>query len=227
VFGDADVDKVAQELVDFKLRNAGQICISPSRFYVHDSVYDRFVARTREAVGRVQIGDGLDDSTDVGPLINRQRLDAVSAMVDSARTAGASVLQGGRPPPNLGSGYFYEPTVLENVPDTAAVMQEEPFGPLIPISRFARFDDVMERANGLEFGLANYVFTRSLSTAHAAVAELQSGMVAVNNTAVATVEGPFGGVKQSGFGSEGGSLGIQEYLVPKFARIALPEHPGT
>lgn len=221
VFADADIDRVAQELVDFKFRNAGQICISPSRFYVHDAVYDRFMARTREAIGRLRLGNGLEDSTDVGPLINRRRLESVAASVASALQAGATLVSGGKPPAGFDRGYFYEPTLLDQVPDTAPLMQVEPFGPLIPASRFSDFDEVMERANGLEFGLANYVFTQSLSTAHAAIAELQSGMVAVNNTAVATVEGPFGGVKQSGFGSEGGSLGIHEYLVTKFAKIAL------
>ena len=221
VFADADIDKVAQELVDFKFRNAGQICISPSRFYIHDSVYDRFMARTREVIGHLRLGNGLEASTDVGPLINRRRLEAVSASVESALGAGAKLVTGGKTPAGLGQGYFYEPTLLDQVPDTAALMQVEPFGPVIPASRFSDFDEVMERANGLEFGLANYVFTRSLATAHAAIAGLQSGMVAVNNTAVATVEGPFGGVKQSGFGSEGGSQGIHEYLVTKFAKIAL------
>jgi succinate-semialdehyde dehydrogenase/glutarate-semialdehyde dehydrogenase len=221
VFADADIDKFARDLVDFKFRNAGQICISPSRFYVHDSVYDRFIERAREAMELLRLGNGMEDQTDVGPLINRRRLDAVSASVQSALQSGATLLAGGKRPAALDRGYFFEPTLLGEVPDTAPVMQVEPFGPLIPASRFSDFDEVMERANSLEFGLANYVFTQSLSTAHAAIAGLQSGMVAVNNTAVATVEGPFGGVKQSGFGSEGGSLGIHEYQVTKFAKIAL------
>lgn len=221
VFADADIDKFARDLVDFKFRNAGQICISPSRFYVHDSVYDHFISRTREAMGLLRLGNGLEDQTDVGPLINRRRLEAVSTLIESALQSGATLIAGGKQPAAFDRGYFFEPTLLGEVPDGAALMRVEPFGPVIPASRFSDFDEVMERANSLEFGLANYVFTQSLATAHAAIAGLQSGMVAVNNTAVATVEAPFGGVKQSGFGSEGGSLGLHEYLVTKFAKIAL------
>ena len=221
VFEDADVNRAAEELIDFKFRNAGQICISPSRFYIHEDVLDRFLQKAGERVAGLRLGSGLEDSTDVGPLINRRRWEAVDRAVAGSVSAGASLLAGGRRPPDLNRGHFFEPTILTDVPDTAPVMRDEPFGPIVPINAFRRFDDVIDRANALEYGLSNYVYTQSLSTAHAAVAGLQSGMVAVNNATVATVEAPFGGVKQSGFGSEGGSMGIDEYLVPKFSKICL------
>jgi succinate-semialdehyde dehydrogenase/glutarate-semialdehyde dehydrogenase len=221
VFEDADVDLAARDLIDFKFRNAGQICISPSRFYVHAAVCDRFVEQARAAVAKLRLGNGLEPSTDVGPLINRRRWDAVDRAVAASVSAGATLTTGGHRPPDLNQGHFFEPTILRDVPETACVMQDEPFGPIVPINTFESFDDVMDRANALEYGLSNYVYTQSLSRAHAAIAGLQSGMIAVNNAAVATVEGPFGGVKQSGFGSEGGSTGIDEYLVPKFAKITL------
>jgi succinate-semialdehyde dehydrogenase / glutarate-semialdehyde dehydrogenase len=221
VFADADVDRAARELIAFKFRNAGQICISPSRFFVHESVYKRFVDSALDIVKALRLGDGLDETTDVGPLINRGRRDAIENMVDASTSFGSRVLAGGQRPPNLNRGYFYEPTILVDTPDDAKIMREEPFGPVVPISRFKGFDEVITRANNVRYGLANYLYTGSLRTAHEAVALLESGMIAVNNAAVATIEAPFGGIKQSGFGTEGGSMGIEEYLVPKFTRLEL------
>jgi succinate-semialdehyde dehydrogenase/glutarate-semialdehyde dehydrogenase len=221
VFADADVDRAARELVAFKFRNAGQICISPSRFFIHESVYNRFVDGALGIVKALKLGNGLDEATDVGPLINRRRRDAVEKLIGDTVSTGSQVLAGGQRPSHLNRGYFYEPTILTELPDDAKIMHEEPFGPVLPVSRFSEFEEVIERANNVRFGLANYLYTGSLRTAHEAVATLESGMVAVNNATVATVEAPFGGVKQSGFGSEGGSIGIDEYLVPKFSRIEL------
>jgi succinate-semialdehyde dehydrogenase / glutarate-semialdehyde dehydrogenase len=221
VFADADLDKAVGDLVSFKFRNAGQICISPSRFFVHDSLHDRFLVKTKSAIEALRLGNGLDEATDIGPLINRRRLEAIEGLVATSRDSGARVVSGGRRPKEPNRGYFFEPTLLAEVPEAAQIMSQEPFGPIIPLNRFDSTDDVLARANALPFGLANYVYTCSLSTAHDAISRLESGMVGVNNAAVATVEAPFGGVKQSGFGSEGGSMGIGEYLVPKFSKLNL------
>lgn len=223
VFDDANVERAARELAAFKFRNAGQICISPSRFFVHERAYARFVDTVLATVNALKLGDGLDETNDVGPLVNRRRRDAVERMVEQARATGSRVLAGGRRPPHLNRGYFYEPTILAEVTDDAEIMREEPFGPLLPVCSFAGFDEVIARANNVRYGLASYVYTGSLDTAYNSIAALESGMIAVNNSTVATVEAPFGGVKQSGFGSEGGSIGIDEYLVAKFSRIDFPD----
>ena len=199
VFEDADVDEAVSSLIAFKFRNAGQICISPSRFFIQDRVYDQFVSKAATAVRGLRVGDGFDEATDVGPLINRRRWEAVQSLTHSAAAAGGEVLAGGMRPSGLNRGHYFAPTLIAHVPDNTPVMSDEPFGPIIPLNRFATSEDVIARANTLEYGLANYVYTRSLATAHRAVRGLQSGMIAVNNTTLATVEAPFGGVKQSGF----------------------------
>jgi len=163
----------------------------------------------------------LHEGITVGPLANRRGLDHAKALVDDAKRRGACVLAGGGPPPDSNRGYFFEPTVLGNVPDDARVMTEEPFVPVAPIAGFTEFDDVIARANNVPFGLAGYVFTNSLRRAILASEALEVGMVGVNEMLLATAEAPFGGVKESGMGREGGMLGIKDYLEPKYVKYRL------
>ncbi len=214
VFDDSDPDKVADFIGAFKFRNAGQVCISPTRFYVQEGAYKRFVARFTEYANAINLGDGLAQGVTMGPLANPRRLEAMDAFVGDARARGAKIATGGRRRGN--QGYFYEPTVITDVPDDAQVMTQEPFGPLAPIVTFKTFDEVVERANSLPFGLAAYAFTSSNAQAAAIGDAIESGMVGVNSVAISTPETPFGGVKESGHGSEGGIEGLSAYLVTKF-----------
>jgi succinate-semialdehyde dehydrogenase/glutarate-semialdehyde dehydrogenase len=214
VFGDADPEKTAETIAAFKYRNAGQVCISPTRFYVQEGVYDRFLKRFTEYAEGLTLGDGLDSSTTMGPLANPRRLDAMEAIVNDAKTRGGKIVTGGKRRGN--QGYFFEPTVITDVPDDSKVMTEEPFGPVAPIVRFKTFDEVVERANSLPFGLASYAFTTSSTTATMIGDALQSGMVGVNSVAISTPETPFGGIKESGYGSEGGIEGLEAYTNRKF-----------
>ena len=213
VFDDVDVDDVAQKSVGAKFRNSGQICIAPTRFFVHEAVYERFVERFCEIAGRLQVGDGMQEGTQMGPLANKRRLEAMEAMVADAEQRGARVALGGK---RLGErGYFFAPTVLADVPDDARVMTDEPFGPIAPIVPFSRFDEVINRANSLPLGLAAYAFAKSGDTARALAAALEAGMVGINHFIVSQPEMPFGGVKESGYGSESGVEGLEAYLTPK------------
>ncbi|MEO5696386.1 MAG: NAD-dependent succinate-semialdehyde dehydrogenase [Burkholderiaceae bacterium] len=214
VFGDADVDAAVKQLAAAKFRNAGQVCVSPTRFLVHESVYQRFVDGFVKAAGALKVGDGMDPATRMGPLANSRRIEAVQMFVDDAVSNGAKLLAGGK---RIGSqGYFFEPTVLGNVPLSARIMNEEPFGPIAPIVQFGSFDEVVAEANRLPFGLAAYAYTRSLKTAAAIGSAFESGMVSINHLGLALPEVPFGGVKDSGYGSEGGSEAIEAYLNTKF-----------
>jgi succinate-semialdehyde dehydrogenase / glutarate-semialdehyde dehydrogenase len=220
VLDDADLDRAVELCVAAKFRNAGQVCISPSRFYVAQSIVDEFARRFAEAARALRIGWGMNPEVQVGPLSNERRLDAVERIVHDALTKGAQLRTGGRRPDDL-PGYFYEPTVLAEVTTEMEVMQTEPFGPLAPIMSIDDDEDGITRANALEYGLAAYVFTRDVARAFEVSERLETGMVGVNNLIIATPEAPFGGVKQSGFGREGGSEGIDEYSVPKYVNIAL------
>lgn len=214
VFNDANPEKAADTIAAFKYRNAGQVCISPTRFYVQEDVYKPFLARFLENANGIKLGDGLAAGTTMGPLANPRRLDAMDTFVADAVERGAKIETGGRRRGN--EGFFYEPTVLTNVPDDSMIMTQEPFGPLAPIVTFKTFDEVVARANSLEFGLAAYSFTSSAATATAIGDAIQSGMIGINSTAISTPETPFGGVKESGHGSEGGIEGLQAYLNVKF-----------
>src|SRR5471032_3138263 len=214
VFGDADPEKTADTIAAFKYRNAGQVCISPTRFYVQEDVYGRFLKRFTEYASGLKIGDGLEKGITLGPLANSRRIDAMDSFVADAKARGGKIQAGGKRRGN--QGYFYEPTVITDVPDDSNIMTQEPFGPLAPVVTFKTFDEVVERANSLEFGLAAYAFTTSSSTAAAIGDALESGMVGVNSIAISTPETPFGGVKESGHGSEGGIEGLGAYLVTKF-----------
>lgn len=214
VFDDADLDQAVQSMVAFKYRNAGQVCIAPTRFYVHESIHDRFVDSFAEAARAIRIGDGLDPETRMGPLANPRRVAAMDALVADALDQGAMLRAGGQRGHNR--GFFFEPTVLANVPATARAMNEEPFGPLAITAPFSTFDEAIEQANRLPYGLAAYAFTRSTKTASMLGEALETGMLGLNNSFISMPETPFGGVKQSGYGSEGGTEGMDAYLTTKF-----------
>jgi succinate-semialdehyde dehydrogenase / glutarate-semialdehyde dehydrogenase len=214
VFGDADPEKAADTIAAFKYRNAGQVCISPTRFYVQEDVYKKFLNRFTEYAKAIKVGDGLEKGITMGPMANARRIDAMEGFVADAKSRGGKIATGGARRGN--QGYFYEPTVITDVPDDSKVMTQEPFGPLAPVVTFKTFDEVVERANSLEFGLAAYAFTSSNATAAAIGDAIESGMVGINSIAVSTPETPFGGVKESGHGSEGGIEGLGAYLNTKF-----------
>ena len=219
VFDDADAKSAAEVCAATKFRNCGQVCISPTRFYVHENNYEQF-SETFSAIAKsIKLGPGLDSQTQMGPMANPRGLETVERMVADAVNKGAEVLAGGHRPREFNAGYYYEPTVLGRVPDTAEIMTEEPFGPVAPLTTFSDYDDVMTRANSLPFGLAGYVFTRDVGTATRAAEDLEVGMLGINEMLLATAEAPFGGVKESGMGREGGSLGIHDYLEPKYIKM--------
>jgi succinate-semialdehyde dehydrogenase/glutarate-semialdehyde dehydrogenase len=214
VFEDADVDKAVKLLIGAKFRNAGQVCVSPTRFLVHEKIYDQFVDGFVAAAKAVKVGSGMEKDTFMGPLANPRRVDAMQDFVADAVSKGATLRTGGKRIGNKGN--FFEPTVLTDVPMEAKIMTEEPFGPIAPIARFGSFDEVVEEANRLPYGLAAYAYTKSAKTAGAIGAAFESGMVSINHHGLALPEVPFGGVKDSGFGSEGGSEAIEAYLNTKF-----------
>lgn len=221
VFDDFDPVAAAETCATTKFRNCGQVCISPTRFYVHENSYDAFSNRFAEVAKGLKIGRGMDDGVQVGPMANRRGLETIQKMTQDALDRGAELLAGGKAPADQNKGYFMEPTVLGRVPDDAMVMTEEPFGPIAPITTFRDYDEVMDRANALPFGLAGYVFSNNLATATRAYEDLEVGMCGVNEMLLATAEAPFGGIKESGMGREGGSLGIHDYLDPKYVKIKL------
>jgi succinate-semialdehyde dehydrogenase/glutarate-semialdehyde dehydrogenase len=214
VFADADPEKTADTIAAFKYRNAGQVCISPTRFYVQEGVYDRFLKRFTEYADNVKLGDGLEKGTTMGPLANPRRLDAMEAIVQDVKNRGGRIAAGGKRHGNQGN--FFAPTVVVEVPDDSRIMTEEPFGPVAPIVPFKTFDEVVERANSLPFGLAAYAFTTNAQTATMIGDAIQSGMVGVNSVAISTPETPFGGIKESGYGQEGGIEGLEAYTNRKF-----------
>lgn len=221
VFNDTDAEAAARTCAATKFRNCGQVCISPSRFYVHEDVYDVFAKTFAEVAKGLIVGRGLDEGIQMGPMANARGLATAKAMIADAQERGAELLAGGSTPDGMDKGYFLQPTVLGRVPDDAKIMVEEPFAPVAPITTFKETDEVLERANSLPFGLAGYVFTSSLKTAHVASEALECGMVGVNEMLLATAEAPFGGIKESGMGREGGSLGIMDYLEPKYIKMKL------
>ena len=214
IFDDVDPAKVVSMIGPFKYRNAGQVCISPTRFYVHEAVHDKFLAGFLEYTKNLKVGDGLDAATKMGPMANPRRIDAMETFVADAAKQGAKVETGGK---RIGNqGYFFEPTVMTDVPDTARAMTEEPFGPVALFQRFSSFDDVMSRANKLPFGLASYAFAKSAKTVADISAHIDSGMISINHIGLAQPETPFGGIKDSGYGHEGGIEGLDAYLATKF-----------
>ncbi|MBW7922633.1 MAG: NAD-dependent succinate-semialdehyde dehydrogenase [Rubellimicrobium sp.] len=221
VHADADPVAAARKLATTKFRNCGQVCISPSRFYVHRSVLAPFEETFADVARGLVVGDGLDPAVTTGPMIRARAVEGALSLIEDARERGARLLEGGGRPAHLNQGHFLEPTVLADVPDDARIMREEPFAPVAPIAGWDDLDQVIARANSTEFGLAAYVFTDNAALAQRTADALDAGMVGINETLLATAEAPFGGIRQSGFGREGGSLGILDYLVAKYIRHRL------
>lgn len=213
VFDDADVDVASKLLAGAKYRNAGQVCVSPTRFLVQEGVYNKFVENFVAQSKALKVGDGLESGTQMGPLANPRRIGAMEGFIADAVQHGGKVQTGGKRIGNKGN--FFEPTVLTDVPLDAKVQNDEPFGPLAIISPFKTFDDVVTEANRLPFGLASYAYTRSAKTANLIAAEVEAGMMSINHHGLALPEIPFGGIKDSGYGSEGGSEALEGYLNTK------------
>lgn len=216
---DADVDAAAAQCAMFKFRNAGQVCIAPNRFYVHEAVARRFTEGMVAAAKALVLGDSQDTATTMGPLTLASQRDRVEALCDETVADGARCLAGGRRPASRNKGFFFEPTVLTDVPDGARIMREEPFGPLAPIATFRDLDDGTERANSTPYGLAAYAFTGSQKKAEALSRGLQAGMVGINTFMIAHAEAPFGGINHSGMGREGGRQAILDYTNVKLTHF--------
>jgi succinate-semialdehyde dehydrogenase len=219
VFDDVDVEAAAKLSVQAKFRNNGQVCISPARFYVHRNVFEDFLDISQSLAGGLVVGDGLKEGVNTGPMVNAVGRERVEAFVQDAVGKGARVVTGGGRPANLTQGYFYQPTVLTNVTPEMRVSCDEVFGPVMPVSPFDTLEDGLRMANDTTYGLAAYVHTRNLTTAIKAYEGLKFGIVGVNDMVVATAEAPFGGMKQSGHGREGGEEGLEEYLEAKFVSM--------
>jgi len=212
IFDDCDLEKTLDMVVPQKFRNAGQVCVSPTRFYVQSGIYDAFLKGFAERTAKVKVGNGLEAETKMGPLANSRRPDAVGKLVEDARAKGARVLAGGK---KGDGGFFFQPTLLADVPNTAEIMNEEPFGPVAATRPFDTFDEVIAEANRLPFGLAAFAFTENGRRANLIGDLVESGMVGINTFAISVADAPFGGVKDSGFGSEGGKEGLESYQVVK------------
>ncbi|MEO6959739.1 MAG: NAD-dependent succinate-semialdehyde dehydrogenase [Burkholderiaceae bacterium] len=217
VFDDADINRAAKQLARFKVRNAGQVCVSPTRFYVHEKAYDEFLEEFVKTLKTVKVGDGLDPETQMGPLAHERRVPVMNKFVENARKRGGKIVLGGEPLDRIGN--YFAPTVVTDLPEDSMLMTEEPFGPIAPIVRFSDTEDVIKRANSLPFGLSSYVFTNSLQTATRVSNGIEAGMVNINHFGSALPETPFGGVKDSGIGSEGGTETFDGYLVTKFVTL--------
>ena len=218
VFDDADFEQALAGAVAAKLRNSGQVCISPNRFYVHDAIHDRFVEALAERVGKIEVGNGMREEFVVGPLINQVGFDKVVSLVEDARGRGARIAIGGKP--HDAGSLFYEPTILTEVGDDAKMVQTEIFGPVFPVYRFRTEEEVIGRANDTEYGLVAYAYTRDVGRAFRLSRNLEAGMVILNSGSVGTASVPFGGVKNSGYGREGSHYGIEEYVDVKYVLMA-------
>lgn len=214
VFNDADLDKAIEISAMSKFRNAGQVCVSPTRFLVQDGVADKFLEGFVKAAEAIKVGNGLEADTVMGPLANERRIPAMEALIQDAVSNGGELKTGGKRIGNKGN--FFEPTVLANVPTSAKIMNDEPFGPIAIINRFSSYEDAITEANRLPFGLASYAFTGSVKTAHALGREVEAGMLTINHNGLALPEVPFGGMKDSGYGTEGGSEAVAAYLETKY-----------
>ena len=213
VFDDADINSALDVLTTQKFRNAGQVCVAPTRFMVQEKMYDRFVEGYIEIAKNIVVGNGLDSATTMGPLANERRLTAMDDLVANAVDTGATVHTGGK---RLGNkGYFFGPTVLTDVGLEAQIMNEEPFGPLVPISSFHDLDEALAEANRLPYGLAAYAYTSSSKTADALARGIESGIIGINHHGQPSIETPFGGIKDSGYGKENGSEGLSAFMHEK------------
>jgi succinate-semialdehyde dehydrogenase/glutarate-semialdehyde dehydrogenase len=219
VFGDADLDHAVEQAVIAKMRNIGESCVAANRFHVHESVAEEFAARLSDKLGSLKVGRGTDPDSKVGPLIDATQRDKVAELVDDAVGKGAKVLTGGE---RVGeTGHYYAPTVLSQISDGTDLLREEIFGPVAPVKSFSSDDEGVAAANDTEFGLVAYLFTRDLKRALSVAERLQVGMLGLNKGLVSNAAAPFGGIKESGFGREGGPEGIEEYLTTKYVAIDL------
>ncbi len=221
VFDDADIKKATDMAITAKFRNNGQVCISPNRFYIQESKKDEFINLFVEKTKKLKIGDGMDPSVQLGPLTTKKRLNEIEELVEITKKEGAKVILGGKRPKGFNKGFYYEPTIFDDVKDDYTIMRVEPFGPLVPMLSFKTFDEVIERANNHELGLSSYICTNSMEKAHKASELMETGTVAVNTPLVAIAEAPFGGIKQAGYGREGGSMAIKDYLNIKYTHLGL------
>lgn len=212
VFDDVDLPKVLDVLVAQKFRNAGQVCVAPTRFYVQERIYEAFLTGFAERAAALKVGNGLEEGVQMGPLANPRRPAALTSLIGNASAHGSRLLTGGAA---YGEGFFFQPTLLADVPNEAAIMNTEPFGPVAVTRPFATLDEAIAEANRGPFGLAAFAFTHDLRTANLVGDALEAGMVGINSFAISVADAPFGGVKESGFGSEGGSEGLDSYMVVK------------
>ena len=221
VFPDADVQQVAQAAVIGKFRNNGQVCIAPSRFYVHEKIAGDFTDAAVELTRNLKIGNGLEPGVQVGPMIEARRIDKTSALVEDARTKGGKILTGGGRSSRFDKGYWFEPTVIREVNGSMRIMTEEPFAPVMPLLDFSKIDDVIAAANDTPYGLAAYVFTNDLTVATRMAEGLEAGIIGINDPVPATPQCPFGGMKESGLGRELGIEGLDAYLETKYVSVGL------
>ncbi|MDO1584266.1 NAD-dependent succinate-semialdehyde dehydrogenase [Rhizobium oryzicola] len=214
VFDDADLEKAIEVSAAAKFRNAGQVCVAPTRFLIQNGVADKFIDGIVKYAESIKVGNGLEADVTMGPLANERRIPAMEDMINDAVSKGAVLKTGGK---RIGNkGHFFEPTVLTDVPTSAKMMNEEPFGPIAIVNRFSTLDEALEESNRLPFGLASYAFTSSVKTAHALGQRLEAGMLTINHNGFAIPEVPFGGIKDSGYGTEGGSEAVEAYLETRF-----------
>jgi succinate-semialdehyde dehydrogenase/glutarate-semialdehyde dehydrogenase len=218
VFDDADLDEAVAGAMIAKMRNGGEACTAANRFYVQDGIADTFTQRLAQAMQALRVGPGLEAGTDLGPLINKSAQNNMVAFVEDATRKGAKIVTGGRRPD--GPGFFFPPTILTDVPDDAEVMNDEIFGPIAPIQRFATTDEVIAKANNTPYGLISYIFTRDLAKGLGVAESIDSGMIGLNRGVVSDPAAPFGGVKQSGVGREGAHEGMLEFLEKKYVAVA-------
>lgn len=228
VCDDVNVSDAAWMSASRKMRNAGQVCTSPTRFFVFENIFDEFVAGFARRASTLHVGDGMLSSTEMGPLANKRRIEALSGLVLDARAQGARLITGGE---RMGDqGYFFQPTVMAHVPDQARVMQEEPFGPLAIINPVKNLDEAIERANAVPYGLAAYGLTHSAANVDRLIDGIECGNLSVNTLEASLPETPFGGVKSSGYGREGGEEGLRHYMVAKnvshFMQLDMPQRPA-
>ncbi|WP_421360544.1 NAD-dependent succinate-semialdehyde dehydrogenase [Agrobacterium rosae] len=214
IFDDANIEKAVEIMAMSKFRNAGQVCVAPTRFLVQEGVASQFLDGFVKAAEAVKVGNGLEDGITMGPLANERRIPAMEALIQDAVSNGAELKTGGKRIGNKGN--FFEPTVLANVPTSAKIMNDEPFGPVAIVNTFKSFDDAISEANRLPFGLASFAFTGSVKTAHELGRQVEAGMLTINHNGLALPEVPFGGIKDSGYGTEGGSEAVGAYLETRF-----------
>ncbi len=219
MFDDADIDAAVEGAVIAKMRNVGEACTAANRFHVAGPVAEQFAEKLAEKLGSMKVGRGTEDDVEVGPLIDDDQRSKVADLVEDAVGRGATAVVGGQT--RDGAGYFYDPTVLTDVPEDARLLKEEIFGPVAPVKGFDDEDEAIAAANDTEFGLVAYVYTSDLKRALRVVERLETGMVGLNQGMVSNAAAPFGGIKQSGFGREGGSEGIEEYLETKYVAVNL------